>query len=132
MKALAARDMRPGDGAGEQARRLVLAELARLDPRGDDAGDPGFDEPGNILLGEQAALAQRAPADADAVHEDGAGSLADRCVAKFHAARLALLHAVGAQDSGDLGEDRDGDLGRRERADRKPDRPVDPRQLADR
>ncbi len=117
------------DRGGDLGGGGVLRDVARLEPRHHDLGDAGGLERGDLGLADQGALLEHQAGLADRMHRDPALGLGDRHRAEFHDAFSSAFSAAGcAQPRGDLAHDRDRDLGRRHRADGKPDRRVDARQ----
>ena len=111
--------MRARNRLGDEARGLVLMDVIGPQPGGDDRADAGRGERRDIVRRQTPALAEDEFFDFHRVGENGALGLGQRQIAEFHAARSC------AQDAGHLGHHRERDLGRADRADLEPGRPVD-------
>ena len=107
--------------------RLILRDVARLEPRDHDFLDSGCLERGHFRRPDQRALLEHEIALADRMHRGGAERIVRSDRAEFHAA--SAFSAFMPQPRGDFGHDGDGDLGRRHRADGEPDRRVDARDI---
>ncbi len=75
------------EAARDGERRIVLGDVASLDPRDDDLGDARRIERGDVTGVEALALFHAEPGLADRMSRYGAFGLADRNGTEFHAAR---------------------------------------------
>ena len=77
-------DIGAGDGGGDPVGRLVLAQIARIEPGRDDIGHPRRDQRLDIGRAQDPAFLERGRAEAKAVRQDRARRLADRDFAESH------------------------------------------------
>ena len=85
--AVDAKILRPCRAARDGERRVVLGDVASLDPRDDDLGDARRIERGDVTGVEALALFHAEPGLADRMSRYGAFGLADRNGTESHAAR---------------------------------------------
>jgi hypothetical protein len=110
---------------GELGGRRVLADIAGLEPRGDDALDARRRQRGRLGAVTIVALLQR-QADPRRMRDDRRRRLARGDGAEL-SRRLLRAQRLLAQRGDDLAMDRHGDFGRADRADVEPDRRMDAR-----
>ena len=78
-----------GETLGELARRLVLADVAGLEPRRHDACHAGLHQRQLPLAGDNVALLERYSVSSNGMREDRSFGLPNRRRAEFHAAALS-------------------------------------------
>ena len=81
--------MLAGETVGELQRRLILIDVARLEPRRHDAFHAGRIKSQPPLARENVALFERDAINPHAMRKDGALGLLDWRLAEFHAAALS-------------------------------------------
>ena len=81
--------MLTGEALGEFQRRLILIDVARLEPRRHDALHAGRTKSQLPLASENVALFVRDPVNPNAMRKDGALGFLDWRWAEFHAATLS-------------------------------------------